>query len=189
MATQRLSINCLGRHSKHSLPPPKQKKIPALRWFKPQIEKMLITCKNETRRESWCFPKSCPNCVDKWFSSIVSLCSLLVKHSKSGLNTHWKWFGLFSFSQLNLLILNSDCVAGCHGDDPCYLGNCYNYHVLSFLYLSDAKYVILHGLRHLSWYTTYAILMYNYNHILSSPKYYPIGDLAPRIAGLHKICR
>lgn len=128
-------------------------------------------------------------------SSIVSLCAVLVKHSWSGLNTHWKWFGHFSFAQLNLLIMISVCVAGCHGDDLCYLGNCYIYHMQSFLYLSDAKYVILHGLRHLSWYA-YALLMYNYNtyyyivfHILSGPKYYPIEDLAPRIAGLHKICR
>lgn len=42
------------------------------------------------------------------------------------------------------------CVAGCHGDDLCYLGNYYIYPMQSFLYLSDAKYVILHGLGQLS---------------------------------------
>lgn len=129
--------------------------------------------------------------TSKWLiSSIARLCSVLVKHSRSGLNTHWKWF----FSQLNLVIMILVCAAGCQGDDLCYLGN-YIYHMQSFLYLSDAKYVILHGLRHLSWYA-YALLMYSYNtynyivfHILPSPKYYLIEAPAPRIAGLHKICR
>lgn len=60
------------------------------------------------------------------------------------------------------------CVVGCHVDDLCYLVNDDIYNMQSFLYLSDAKYVILHGL---SFYV-YDILMHKHIvfNILSSPK-------------------